>query len=772
MKLRPDTLSLPAVLALGAAVLVGGVLAARAWLPGWRGGPLPAESVMVERYGELAARSGFILLSNEPRVHLVNGNDGFASDDDLIGSLSPESLEAMGWGVRTSVSRPALRASDTVVRNLAFEIAPDGRPRNLKWFPAGPTRLFANLNRPQMPQSQVETIAPTLLGPGESLGRVQPSTISGNPGYLLEIRGSSPPEHLLAMTQAGGTLYLGRHPGTFAEALERADQSSLGALFLRGTPWMLRFLAVFGLFFVLLSKRRIDVVNGALLGGLTLVASFVPVLAGGGPTTGEIFGALLGAGAQAIWVFLIWSAGESFLRAADPSFTTSLDALRAGRLGPRGGRSLLYGLAAGAALAGVELALAAAAVRLPLVWPERPLPDVPIFRASTSPFDEGIALAGGIVVVLAVLRRLVPARWTPLAVALAAAVLFGPLGFHPTVLQGAVNLLVIGALVFLGPRLGLTSLLTAAMSSFLFPAAIFSALHPRWLPGSLAVTAGSCAAILVLGLIGLRRPEQVELERLQPPPFIRRIEEERRLQYEMGLLARMQLGLLPPVPDIGGWEIAARSLVATEAGGDLYDFIEDDAGQLWIAAGDVAGHGYSCTIVHAMTAAALSSLIAPDKTPAEVLRQVDRVLRRGGHRNFASLALLRLDPATGEGLFGNAGHPYPMALSGGEVFELELPGLPLGQGPARTYLDAEVSIPEGGVLVLCSDGLFEAVDWNASPYGFDRPQQILRTLEHRSASEILDTLLQDWQRHLRSEQPPDDTTVIVIRRITRSAALS
>jgi len=50
----------------------------------------------------------------------------------------------------------------------------------------------------------------------------------------------------------------------------------------------------------------------------------------------------------------------------------------------------------------------------------------------------------------------------------------------------------------------------------------------------------------------------------------------------------MQVGLLPEkLPQIEGWEIAARSIVATEAGGDLYDFLQDEEGRLWIAAGAV-----------------------------------------------------------------------------------------------------------------------------------------------------------------------------------------
>ena len=50
-----------------------------------------------------------------------------------------------------------------------------------------------------------------------------------------------------------------------------------------------------------------------------------------------LFGLAAAMPGRALMVFLAWSAGESLLRALDPDFTTSLDTLRRGRLGPRAG---------------------------------------------------------------------------------------------------------------------------------------------------------------------------------------------------------------------------------------------------------------------------------------------------------------------------------------------------------------------------------------------------------------------------------------------------
>src|SRR5262249_42851990 len=296
---------------------------------------------------------------------------------------------------------------------------------------------------------------------------------------------------------------------------------------------------------------------------------------------------------------------------------------------------------------------------------------LPIFSPNSNPYAKAIILAGTLALLLALARRLLPARWVPATAAVATVFVSVQPDFQ--LFRLAASLLFVGLLTFVYQRWGLAALLTASVTSSLLPGMAFSALRLSWLPWTFAATAGSSAALILLGLVGLKRPEQVELERLAPPAFMRRLEEERRVRYEMDLLSRMQLGLLPKrVPELPGWQIAARSLLATEAGGDLYDFHRSrteggEDGHLWIAAGDVAGHGSSCSIAQAMTTAALSSVIAPGRTPSAVLQEVDRVLRRGeSQRNFTSLALLRLDLTTGQALLANAGHPYPLLLVDGE----------------------------------------------------------------------------------------------------------
>ena len=751
-----------AILLLGALALAAGVVLARAWLPEWQP-VLRDKSFYIQRYRELAARAGVRLSPGEPRVALDVEEERKDKEAKTLDTLGAGKAVALGAGVRIKVAHTGTPPGANEPRPFEAELSPGGQPLALSSRFDVTTLIQSGRREPRQPaatsKERIAALARLLLAPGERLG----TSLEGETGY--ELAGSHPPQRIETSEPGSESVTVRR------ELLEdnTDDESSfwkvLPLILLVIVPRVVGGLAAVILFLRLIARRRIDYANGLFLAALSFAASLAGVASL--PTWGEIFGQAFAAFFLSLCVVAYWSVGESYLRSIQPGFATALDSLRMRRLGPRGGRALLFGTGLGAILAGLRLGISALAQAIPGVWTDGPSLRLPPLGPAT-PFSDGALLAAAIALSLALARRYAPTRWVPwMAAALAG--FFMPLimvSLQPAPAFLAANLAVAVFLLWVLWRFGLAATLVASTASFLLPAAVFSGFHASWLPLQLIVTAGSTVALLALGWIGLGRPEQIEIEGRKAPAFIRRIEEEQRQHYELNLLTRMQLGLLPQVPEVPGWEIAVRSLLATEAGGDLYDFLEDDNGGLWIAAGDVAGHGYSCAIAQAMTAASLASLIPAGQTPPAVLQRVDQVLRRNAaHRHFTSLALMRLDPRTGKGRLANAGHPFPLLLTDGEVSEIAAAGLPLGQGPRREYQETPVEIPPGGVLVFCSDGLFEGTDWQGIPYGYDRPRDLLGTLGGKPADEILEALFADWRRHLGAQEHQDDTTVVIIKRL-------
>ncbi len=746
---------------LGLLALAVGVALAERLLLEWQAGRPLAERAYRTRYREIAARAGLALEPGEPRLFLVTRNAQQLEPYRPLGKDGPAWLLATHSAICVQAIHEGRGGPETGSLGMLAMFALNGQPEFVSWWSRDFLRAYspASFFAPESPLA--DALALQLLAPGEALGPKQSDRISNLPRVAYPLRGGRHPQFLYG-TSAPQQGFLQRRPGDLTPArLAQAEDSTLQmvGLVFRG---LLTLLALAALFTALALRARIGVVNAAVLACAGLLSMLPDLSSVAFQSAGLAFAAVAG-----IKIFLLWACAESLLRSTSADFTTSLDALRAGRLGPRGGRALLVGFGFGAALAGLRLGLLSLAALLPGVWPSRPSVALPLFQPYGSPITEGVGLAGSVALALALAVRVLPVRWAPLAAALITGLLLRPVPLEPGLTAGlAANLLFTGLLVWIGRRHGLTALLAASLLSMLLPSAVLAFRYQSWMPGSFALAAGLAVGAPLLGWLGLSRSATAEVQRLTAPVFVRRLEEERRFRNEMDLLAKMQRGLLPrTLPPIEGYELAAQSVIANEAGGDLYDVLSDEEGYVWIAAGDVAGHGYSCAIAQAMTKSALASLVGHGRTPAEVLQRADRVLRAAGaRRNFTSLALLRFRPETGEALLSNAGHPYPLVLAGGEVSEVELPSLPLGLGPPRQYEDRALHLSPGTAVVFCSDGLFEASDGGGRIYGYDRLRELLRDPGPQPAARILELLLADWRRHLRAARSLDDTTVVVLRR--------
>jgi hypothetical protein len=746
----------------GLAALAIGITFASRHIGEWQ--PVVAtQEDLREQFEAIAKVCGVTLNPGLARMQLSTdaSESALIGDAKKAGEATPRQAEAQSTLI--DVSTHGFMGRENTEGDLIASFTFTGQLIGVRW---NVTSLSIMMSAPPVNAIRVQQLAVQLFAPHKDVRWGTEHPVGPHVFRYAEILPDGR-EHLIAYAFSGGNIQLRRRlGGTRSGEAEIPNDFSIliGRLAVHLGALLPFFLLQVVTFLLLLFRRRIDLVNGAWLAGLVFLSQVPFVLkANPGPTMIlNLFSSLV----AAIWLLISWSTGESVLRAGAPDFTTSLDGLRRGRLGPRAGRSLLLGLGVGAAVAGAILALGRLVAESRLLWSD-PLVPLPFFDATESPFGNGIRLAAGIMLLLGLGRLVLPPRWVVPGVTLVGALCLSPGAVHPYWAGLCTNLLVIALLVVLGRRSGLTALLCGSITLFAAPAAALGFTHLSWLIGSSIGAALPLILILIVAVVALGRPERIERERMEPPAFMKRLEEERRLRYEMDLLSRMQLGLLPTdLPRPAGWDIAARSVLATEASGDLYDFLYDDAGRLWVAAGDVAGHGYSCSIVQAMTTAALSSVIGPDRLPSDVLAAIDRVLRRGGtRRNFTSLALLRLDLLTGHALLGNAGHPPLWLLRpGNPAEEIQSSALPLGQGPARIYRNAELVIPPGGVVVFCSDGLYEATDGLQEAYGYDQPKAVIERDATKTAQDIVEGLLADWGRHRGNQAPSDDTTVVVIKR--------
>jgi PAS domain S-box-containing protein len=242
------------------------------------------------------------------------------------------------------------------------------------------------------------------------------------------------------------------------------------------------------------------------------------------------------------------------------------------------------------------------------------------------------------------------------------------------------------------------------------------------------------------------------------------VERAQMYEKEHAAAVTLQRSLLPgELPRVSGLALDARYLPkATEVGGDWYDVFRLPDRRLAVTVGDVMGKGLLAAAGMGRVRNALRALALTDPRPAAVLAGLDRLFTATELEDYVTtVTYLVIDPETGEGQAGNAGHPptllltpdAPPTLDGAEA------GTPLGwASPRRQHA---FRLPPGATAVFYSDGLVEN-RMRGIDAGLEELVRIATGAPHDLLSapgRLLQYLLDNM---LAGHEQDDDVTVLVM----------
>ena len=190
------------------------------------------------------------------------------------------------------------------------------------------------------------------------------------------------------------------------------------------------------------------------------------------------------------------------------------------------------------------------------------------------------------------------------------------------------------------------------------------------------------------------------------------VERAEMYEREHNAAVTLQRSLLPDkLPDVPGLALDARYLPVTrnmEIGGDWYDVFRLPDRRLAVTIGDVMGKGLLAAAGMGRVRNALRALALTDPRPAAVLSGLDRLFSATElEEQVTTVSYLVIDPETGEGQAGNAGHLPTLLLTPGAlpVLDQAEAGTPLGwPSPRKQHA---FRLPPGSTAVFYSDGLVE-----------------------------------------------------------------
>ena len=219
-------------------------------------------------------------------------------------------------------------------------------------------------------------------------------------------------------------------------------------------------------------------------------------------------------------------------------------------------------------------------------------------------------------------------------------------------------------------------------------------------------------------------------------------------------------------PSIAGYELAGSNLPANAVGGDYFDFIQISEDRWAVCIGDVSGKGLPASLLMANLQATLRGQTLLDVPPGECLRRANRLLYQStSPEKFATLFYGILDARHHTLLFSNAGHDNPFVLHNGiETRRLKTGGIPLGMFEDFVFEEETIPMEPGDLIVMCSDGIAEAMNVNEEPFGEQRLAAILVQPNLLSPHNIIGKTLEAAKEFTGSTPQSDDMTIVVIRR--------
>jgi len=244
--------------------------------------------------------------------------------------------------------------------------------------------------------------------------------------------------------------------------------------------------------------------------------------------------------------------------------------------------------------------------------------------------------------------------------------------------------------------------------------------------------------------------------------------EASRLMAETRAATILERSLMPTVlPEVPGAGLAARHVTAGRAvGGDWYDAFVLPTGELWMVAGDVAGHGLHAAVVMGRIRSSLRAYALLGESPARTLELTDKKVQHFEVGAMVTVVCAVARAPYEEFHISSAGHLPPLVAStGAEPSYVELdPDPPLGVKRDWRWSGTTVGVSPGGVLVLYTDGLVERHD-----------ESVDRGLERLRRAVVVDdpdiVCQSVMRRTIGPGAPLDDIAVLAFRRtVTRSAS--
>jgi serine phosphatase RsbU (regulator of sigma subunit) len=250
--------------------------------------------------------------------------------------------------------------------------------------------------------------------------------------------------------------------------------------------------------------------------------------------------------------------------------------------------------------------------------------------------------------------------------------------------------------------------------------------------------------------------------------FHQRTIQWQRVESDLAAARLVQLSLVPQrMPDIPGYQLAARSVTCYEVGGDYLDIVALPSGDTLIVVGDVAGKGLASALVGMSFRSAFRAMANSNLPLVEIATRMNLLHYSEGseaQRRYVTAILLRLDAAQNTLEVVNAGHnPAFLIDASSQLTKIAASGTPIGLLPFSSYVPVEYPIEPAARLLVYTDGMTE-VFCGEEEFGEARLLKFFADSHEPTAATTLDSLWGTLAAFSDGQEQSDDMTALVLFR--------
>lgn len=208
---------------------------------------------------------------------------------------------------------------------------------------------------------------------------------------------------------------------------------------------------------------------------------------------------------------------------------------------------------------------------------------------------------------------------------------------------------------------------------------------------------------------------------------------------------------------------------ATVIGGDLVECIGLDRNTVLICVADALGHGVPAALVMSVARTALHSALTQrpaggTRSPAALLGAVNRTLTDLFDQQYVTAAIALVDAKAHTATLSLAGQPPALVRRSatGQVEAVAARHVPLGISATTQFVDIQVPLLPGDVLVLYTDGVIEAEDARENPFGQGGLRAALEAWTDAAGGRLTDHVRAAVADHAQGAPLLDDLAILAV----------